>query len=253
MSNIKVTIDGKALQAELSNLGKELHDDILESVGGLAQAAHGKIVEMANAELKSSRKKYLDNLDEPTQISEGVWLIALNPGALFLEEGLPEDFDMKPGLLKKGKTSKKGYRYRVVPFDYGKPPSQNTGATQMMVDKIRSNLRKEGVPFKKIERDSTGSPRVGKLHTFNWNSPIPGKGNTPQLHGVTIYQTKMKGGQIKRDVVTFRTVTDGPAGAEKWFHPGIEAKKFLDRAADFVDRTWEEKILPDILKRYEGK
>lgn len=248
--SLKIKIDTAGLAAQFKEFALEVEQDIKKGVANLATITHAKVAEMASEELRSTRQPFLDNLGFE-EIADGVWVVSVDEKAMFIEEGLNQGFDMKPGLLKNGKTSKKGYKYRVVPFEHSKAPSQLTESAQAIVSQIRSNLKKEKVPFKKIEKNPDGSPRLGKLHTLNWKSSIPGKGNTPVLKGVNIYQTLTKTGNVRRDILTFRTVTGDPIQADKWKHPGLTGKKFLDRAFTWALKEWEERILPEIMNKWK--
>lgn len=237
-----------ALTKEFKEFAKELESDINQAMGELAAITNAKVLEMAQKELKTSRKKYTDALGFE-EVAPGIWVVSLDEKAFFIEEGLPDNFDMKPGLLKKGETSKDGTRYRVVPFDHTAPPSTMSITAQQIVQGIKTNLKKANIPFKKIEYNENGSPKTGKLHTLNFGGAIPGRGNTPALQGINIYQQVTKTGQVKRSITTFRTVTDKQT--DKWINPGIQAKQFLDKAFDFALKSWEEQILPEILRKYE--
>jgi hypothetical protein len=253
MSNLKIKIDTASIVAQFKELALEVEQDIHKGVANLAAITHAKVAEMASEQLKSSKKTFTDNLGFE-EISPGIWVVSIDEDALWIEEGIEANKDMKPGLLKNAtKTSKDGFKYRSIKFEHSKAPSQMTGNAQMIVSQIKSNLKKEGISFKKIEKHPNGSPKVGKLHTFDWKGSVPGKGNTPQLKGVSIYQTLTKSGNVRRDILTFRTVSGGPASAGKWIHPGVEAKKFLDQAAEWGIKIWEDQILPEILSKYGGK
>ena len=207
-------------------------------------------------------------MSPPEQLDEYLWVITLNEKAEWIEEGRPEPYDMKPGLLKDGKTTKDGKnKYRVVPMNQGKTPSQmspNTaGYEQNMVNKVKSELKARGIPYKKLEMESavgrkTGNiidkPKIGRLHRFDIDSYTPGKGNTPQLHGLHVHQTaspKVGGGTI-RTMTTFRTVTDKDNQKDKWIHPSVEGKKFFEEAQKWAQQEWESKWLPQILEKYRG-
>lgn len=234
----------------------EVEQDLQKAVANLAAITDAKVKEMANQELKSSRKPYMDSLGFE-EIAPGIWVISVDESGLFVEEGIEANKDMKPALLAKDfKTSATGSRYKAIPFDYGKAPSQMTPQTQQIVAHLKESLKKEKVPFKKIEKNSDGSPKVGKLHEFNFGNPGgkmggPGKGNTPALKGLSIYQSITKTGNVRRDILTFRTVSSSPASAGKWHHPGLEAKKFLDRALDWAMKEWEDKILPEVIEKWK--
>lgn len=248
---LKFKVDAAKIAEQFKELAVEVEQDLRKAVGQLAAMTHAKVVERANNELKSTRKKFMDSLGFE-EISPGVWVISIDEKGMFIEEGIETNHDMKPDLLKNGaKTSKSGNRYKVIPFDYGKPPSQMTGSTQQLVSQIKRSLKQEQVPFKKIERNSDGSPKVGKLHEFNFGGGKPGKGNTPALKGLSIYQSMTKSGNVKRDILTFRTVSSGPASAGKWMHPGLKAKKYLDWALEQATKEWETEILPAVLEKYK--
>lgn len=52
--------------------------------------------------------------------------------------------------------------------------------------------------------------------------------------------------------MTFRTVSDGPGSEGKWVNEkGIRPRKFLDRAQEWAENTWEKEILPSILDKYK--
>lgn len=258
MSDIKVTLDISDLSQYLENFAKEISKDVEKGVEALAKSAHAHIVEEAQNGLHSFREKYLESLSPPEQIDKYLWVITLNDKASWIEEGMPEPFDMKPGLLKNGKTSKDGTRYRVVPMNQAKTPTQmspkTSGYEQSMVDKVKAELKKRNISYKKLEIDpKTGSPRIGKLHSLSIDSYIPGKGNTPQLRGLNIYQTKQQDGSVKRSITTFRTVTDSPDQTNKWIHPSVEAKDFFIKTKTWAEQEWENKWLPTILEKYKGK
>ncbi len=260
MADIKVSLDLSPLSKYLENFAKDVVKDVKMSIKALAENRYNHIKEEAQNKLHSSRKMYLENLSPPEQMDDFLWVITLKSKAEWIEQGRPEPYDMKPGLLEDGKTSKDGHRYRVVPMNQAKMPSEispaSAGYEQNMINKVKSELKKKGIPYKKLELDKNGSPRIGKLHELNLageNPFIPGKGNTPQLQGVNIYQTKQKDGSVKRSITTFRTVTDKESQKDKWIHPAIEGKEFFKEAAEWAEKEWSSKILPAIIEKYEGK
>lgn len=263
MSEIKIDLDITALSKQLEKFAQEVVKDIQKGVQALAIDAHSHIKEKAQTNLKSFREQYLENLSPPEQINDFLWVITLNQAAEWIEEGRSEAYDMKPGLLntvrpgkQPVKTDSKGRKYRIVPMDQAKASTQmssgNAGYEQNMVNKVKSELKKRGIPYKKLEVDPvTGSPRLGKLHSIDIDSYTPGKGNTPQLHGLSIYQKKQKDGSVKRSITTFRTVHEDQDG--KWIHPPVEAKNFFQEAKTWVENEFEKKILPSIVDKYSGR
>lgn len=249
--SLKLNIDVSEIAKAFKEISLEVEQDLQKAVGNLAAMTHAKVAELASQELHSSLKTLQKSLGFE-EISPGVWVVSIDEKALWIEEGIEPNTDMKPGLLKNAKTSKDGHRYKVIPFDHGKAPSQMNPVAQQLVSEIRRGLEKANIPFKKIEKDANGSPKMGKLHTLDLGGPIPGKGNTPALQGLNIYQSKGKNGNIRRDILTFRTVTDGPGSAGKWIHPGFQGKEFLDRAFSWAEEKWNNEILPDVLKKWES-
>lgn len=251
--SLKINIDVAEIAKQFKELALEVEQDLSKAVGDLAAMTHAKVAEMASQELKSTLKKLQDNLGFE-EISPGIWVVSIDEGALFIEEGIEANKDMKPDLLAGAtKTSKSGYKYRSIPFDHGKSPSQMTPYAQSLVSRIKQTLRAEKIPFKKIEKNGDGSPRVGKLHAFNIDSEKPTKNAShPALKGVTIYQSVTPTGNVRRDILTFRTVSESPAQANKWIHPGMAPKHFLDRASEWAIKEWETNVLPQVLEKWKG-
>lgn len=245
--SLKIKIDVQYLAKQCKEFAMEAESDMRKGVANLSALAHAKIRELASEKLHSTRNTFLDNLSQVEEVVPGVFVITLNEAALFIEEGM-ERHDMKPDLLKNAMVGKNG-RYKIIPFKHSKLPQDTTGKEQNIVQQIKSKLKKEKVPFRKIEYDSKGDPRLGKLHTFSWGGEKPGKGNTGVLERVNVYQTKGPTGNVRRDIFTFRTVTDKQT--DKWVHPGVKAAKILDEAGDWAEKTWENEILPEILNKYK--
>lgn len=259
--SLKITIKADEIAKQFKEFAAEVKSDIQDSIAKLASDTEAYVIDLAQTELKSSRDTFLDNL-RYDEIAPGVHVISVLDKAIWIEEGLPQNFDMKPGMLNspKAKTSKgengsPASKYLIVPFKHTKGPSNSTPAAQDIIKRIRKNLAKEGLKTHKIEYNSDGSPRIGRLHSFSWGGNVPGRGNTGDLQRVSIYQTPdptRKSG-VRRDIFTFRTVSSNPSSANKWIHPGAEGKKFLDRAADWAMSEWENEILPQIMKKWEMK
>jgi hypothetical protein len=249
MADLKIQIDTAKLAEKFKEFLYEIEQDIRKAVGDLAAVTHAKVAELAQNELKTTRKIYMDNLGYE-EVAPGVWIVYLDEKALWIEDGIPDDTDMKPGLLKNAKSGKNGTQYKVIPFRYDKPNSQNAPYTQTVVNQIKSKLKQEKISFKKIELDEHGSPKLGKLHEFDFGGDKPGKGNTSVMKGLSIYQNMGKNGKVRRDILTFRTVSSGPASAGKWIHPGLPAKMYMDKATDWALSEWENKILPEILNKW---
>jgi len=257
MSSLKLKIDVAALAAEFKELALEAERELTQAVAGLAAVTHARVQVEAASKLKSSLQKFKDNLGFE-EIQPGIWVISIDEPALWIEEGIEPGKDMKPDLLKDAKAGANGKRSRVIPFDHNVIPTQRNENANRIVQELRSALRDVNkkraagglnpVSMTKIEKNSDGSPRVGKLHEFDLPSEKPTQNaKHPALKGVTIYQSKdAKTGNIRRDVMTFRTVSDSSDPAS-WIHPGYKAQKFLDDAFTWAMNEFESKILPETL------
>ncbi|CAK0741379.1 Phage protein [Azospirillaceae bacterium] len=251
---LKIKIDTKDLAAQCKEFAKEAERDIRKGVSTLARATHAHVKEEAQEKLHSSRRQFDENL-RYEEVAEGIHVISVLEEGLFVEEGIKPGSDMKSDtwLLKYAKTNKKGEKYNVIPFEWSKAPSEMTQRSRELVEELKDNLKKQRVPFKAIERNARGSPRIGLLHEFNFGGEKPGKGSTPVFDRVRISQQQEKNDEgktfTKRTITTFRTVKKNQEG--KWLHPGLEAKKFLDEAEKWAIREWEEIILPEIFRKWK--
>jgi hypothetical protein len=251
MSDLKFFINAEELASIFGEAKKEAEQAITDGVAKLAAMTHAKVLQLANEDLHSTRKLYTDNLDFK-QISDGVWVVTLDEPAMFIEEGRQSGSMVDDLLKNNSKVSKDGNRYKVIPFEHSKPQSQQTKFSQDLTSQIKRQLKSQNIPFKKLEYNADGSPRIGKLHTMDLPSAHPTeKASHPALHGLTIYQTKTASGNVRRDIMTFRVVSDKSKRENKWVHPGLEAKHYFEKAWEDCQRTWEDEILPEILKQYE--
>jgi hypothetical protein len=205
-----------------------------EAAQKLTAETHAHIVEQVQNRLRSTREKYLENLSF-NQVDSNTWIIELQRGAFFIEEGLPPNFDMIDALLDdspkpagknspphkgpKGhtKTAKDGSRYRVIPFEHNKAQTRQTPAQKSLTDTIKSELKKRGMPgIGTIQNGADGKPKLGLVGSFDiMKRPIksvdgPGQGKgpigkvkqgptgIPLLQGVRIYQRQMTDKQGKQ-------------------------------------------------------
>lgn len=271
--SLKINIDVVSLAAQFKELALEAQQELTRAVAGLATMTHARVAEQAADKLKTSLQTFQENLGFE-EISPGIWVVSIDQPALWIEEGIEAGHDMKPDLLKNAKANAQGLRHKVIPFEPGAasglPPKGSIGpqkrfastATQIIqelktglrsVNKLRKANGLAPVNMTTIEKNKDGSPRVGKLHEFDLPSDKPtANAKHPALKGLTIYQSKdEKTGNIRRDVLTFRTVSDN-SPSDSWIHPGYKGQKFLDEAANWALNEWENKILPDLLTGLKG-
>lgn len=265
-------------------LRPEAEKAMAEAARRLTAETHAHIVEQVQQRLHSTREKYLQHLSF-SQVSADTWVVELEPGAFFIEDGLEPGREMiddllndapKPGTkpdphrpqVKKGmtKTAKDGSRYRVIPFDHSKGPTRQTAPAQDLTDTIKKVM---GNNFSKLEMGSDGKPKKGFIKGFDiMKTPVktaegPGQGKgpigkvkqgptgIPLLQGIRVYQHPVKDKQgnvsTKKFIMTFRVVSSKMRGSGRWVHPGIEAKHFFDDAFEWAVSQWEDKIKNEVL------
>jgi hypothetical protein len=253
---------GDSFAQVFKEMAKELEDDLNKAVYSLAVQTKAQMNDKAGSELSDSVKRKFSAALKYTEPAPNVHVISLDEEAMWIEEGIKPNTDMKPGLLKNAKhTSKDGHKYTAIPFDKGKGPTYSTPTEQEFTRQVRSFLKSKNIMYSpgehaptqtsRFERNADGSPRVGKIHAFDIKSRIPGKGNTPALFGLSIYQTVTKTGNVKRDILTFRTVSGGPASAGKWFHPGYKGHEYFEEAYKWASDKWEKEILPALVEKWK--
>lgn len=241
-----------------------------DALRDLSAQTHSHIVEQVQNKLHSSREKYLDSL-HISQIDEDTWLINLDASAMWIEEGIEPGKEMIDDLLKspKAKRAKDGSKYAVIPFEHNKKPTASTSAQKSLTDTIKEEFKRRKIPYGKVEVDGQGNPKKGLLHQFDiTTSPIktanvPGQGKgpigsvmqgptgIPFLKGIRVYQKDFKdaSGKTKtqKTIMTFRVVSSKHKGTGRWTHPGLDAKKFLDEAAEWAMKQFEDKIKDKLL------
>ena len=260
--DLKFEIDAESIAKQFGDLSKQLESDLNKGVQSLAKMTNTKTQELVKDKFSGNSLEdiYIKNLSYE-QIDETMSIVTLNKDALFIEEGRKAGFQDELLFGKSSKVSKKGKRYAVIPFkhsestggvDTTQTPVRQTTKSRELANEIKQALSDKGVDWKKIEYNPDGSPRTGRLHTFNLDSArLKSHHKTPAKAGVSVYQTKTPEGKVRRDVMTFRIIHEDHKDQGLWNHPGMKAEKFMDRALEWAERYWETDILPQILKKYE--
>ena len=251
--NLVYTIDIKALTEALKQNTDDLKKELHAGVELLASATHAKTLEMATEHLGSLQKKYKQGVSF-AQVEDGMWVVSLDESIMWIEEGF-QAWSMydKIATSKKAKTAKEGHKYLTIPFEHSKAPSEQSMKAEALTDQIRSFLKQKKIPYKKIEYNQDGSPKMGLIHRFDIKSAQPTKKSKDEaLKGVAIYQ-RMQGGKVKRDIMTFRVVSEKNKGDGRWEYPAREGAKILDKVYDWCINEWETKIMPSIMSQYGSK
>lgn len=254
MSNPKyrIEIDAKALAEDFGEIARDVEQAVEDAVKLASAMTYAKANELAAQKLNSRRKQFTDALSYE-EIAPGIWVVSLDESALWIEDGM-DPHSMVDDLLRKNpKVAKDGTRYKVIPFDHGKAPSLQTSKAKEITDQVKRELKSLKVPFKKVELNPDGSPKLGTVFKKNIPSARPtAKAKYPSLHGLTIIQSQV-GEKVKRDVMTFRVVTDKHKQEGLWFHPGIGGVKIIDEVFNWVSNEFDNKILPEVLARFRDQ
>lgn len=255
MSNLKFNIDVDRLSKQFDNLKEEVKADLTKGVENLANMTHAKTLELATEELTSLSKMYKDNV-EFSNPAPNFWVVTLKEPAMWIEEGRKSGFMEELLNGKSGRTGKNG-KYAIIPFQHNKNPTEQSAKAYDLAKEIQYELKKKGVNWKKLELDSEGSPRLGRLHTFQFENTqaLAQKDihKNPLTKGVSVYQTKQKDGSVRRDIMTFRVISEKHRNEGLWVHPGRKGNKIMDKAFEWAIHTWEKDILPAIFEKYNGK
>lgn len=290
---IKFTIDSKSILDACKESQEEAKKQLIKSVGDLAKATQGHILELSKAELSPSlqlifRGKENEHNIRMDTLSPGNYVITLSGSAYWIEEGIPPNTDMKTDRWlfssKKTKTSKDGFRYLVIPFEHSKAPSTQTGYEKNLTDRIKFELKAQNkvrkrqglpsIPWGGIETDKDGKPKEGLIHEFDFKGgKAKSSWTSDPLSKLRVYQaiekdaqgraklTKSGKAKVSRSFMTFRTASENPnpnpktgvAPKDKFIHPGFTAKKFMDKSAEWAEQEFYNRILPDIFSKFGDK
>jgi hypothetical protein len=244
-------IDASKLAADFGELAQEVEGALTDAVKLASSMAYAKATELASEKLHSTRKIFQDSLHYE-EISPGIWSVSLDEKALWVEDGMSPHSMVDDLLRHNPKISKKGVRYKAIPFEHSKPTSQQSSKAQEITAMVKTELRRRKEPLKKLALDQNGMPKLGRVFHENIMSRRPSKmASHPALHGLSIYQTKNKTtGKVSRDILTFRVVSDKSKDLGKFFYPGSSGAKILDETFDWISQTFDSTILPEVLSKF---
>jgi hypothetical protein len=256
MSDFRITINADALAKQLNQKKEDILKQLRQATQSLAAAAHVKVLELAGEKLKTLQIKYKDAVGFE-QVDDNLWVITLKEEAMFIEKGHGA-WSMYDALAKskKAKTSKDGNRYLTIPFEHSKRPAEQTIRAKQVTDKIRAFLKTEKIPYKKIEHNPDGSPKLGLIHKFDvmrhpkllMKHPSD-KAKSPLLQGLAIYQRKdEKSGKVKRDVMTFRVVSEKTKNDGRWEYQPREAANIFKETHEWALGLWERELVPALIE-----
>jgi hypothetical protein len=264
-----VNLDASGL-LDLLQIPKVVRDQVNQAGNALTAQTRDHMKRLAHDRLKTRRAMFVDGLSV-FQESNDTWIINLDASVRWINDGM-EPHNMLDDLLHspKAKRSKDGSIYLIVPFSHKKGPTESTRAQANLTDTIKSEFKKFGVPYGKIEKGPDGKPLLGLLHKMDITSlPLksfdgPGQGDgpissviqgptgIPYLKGIQVYQRKVtdKNGHesVRREIMTFRVASDKQRSqAGRWDHPGLGPTHIMEDAGKWAAETWEKKIAPQLL------
>lgn len=246
----------RGLGKDINKLTEDIAKEAKQQVQVLAAQAHSMIVQKAQTRLRSTRTQYIDALSiEKISSSEDneIWAVTLNKSAGWIEDG-QKAHNMIDALVNgpKAKVSKEGHKYNVIPFKQNKPSSEMSLAQNKLANYVKQQLKDRGLD-KTITQN--GKPILGRAATVNLGSgPVTPKPQwrSPLLSGITVYQREEKTAngksRIKRDVMTFRVVSEKQKGSGLWDHPGRAAANFFEETSKELDVIWEQMVKDIVAK-----
>ena len=258
MPDFKIEVDGESISKQFGDLKLEVEASIKTAMGALAAQTHEKALDFAKEKLKSTYGIYAEAL-KFEQLSENMWVVELNmEKAGWLEDGRKSGWMEELLKGKSSRTGKNGQRYAIIPFEHSKIPSKQAPSAQRFTQEIRKFLKEKEINYKKIEYNNDGSPKMGLLHSFKDGI---GKELYPShmakhdvFKGLSIYQSKdKKTGKMRRDVMTFRVISESQRGSGMWNHPGRSGEFIIDKAYEWALKELENVVMPQIIDSFTNR
>lgn len=251
---VDVQIEG-SLEQDIDKVKNSIRDDLRLIVKSMGSSTLKKAEDLAQQHLPPKLANMYKTALRIEQISEDVVIIELDQKALWIEKGRKAGF--MEDLLKSGaKTAKDGSKYRVIPIGNSKGSFQTSSVGENLVPEIKSFLQKKGVRTGKndLELDGKGSPRVGKINTFDIKDLRDKKQISDNISRISVFQNKNpKTGKVEKNITAFRVISDKHKGTGKWVHPGTPPAEILQKALQWSEQLWQTELFPAIKTKYEGK
>ena len=226
----------------------------------VAASARAHWIQMAQSELRSSARAYVDAIQEVQADETLVRSIALASAWLpsAVEAGVDE-WDLRDTLLTspKAKTGSDGGKYMRVPFRHATPGSLEHVGRPMGSSYGPPGMASRGL-FGELSADHArefGEAVYGEAKKLRGKQRLGvGTAGAPKLaphHATDIYAGMQRRSATKVNArtgrasahtqyMTFRTIsTKNPQG---WMHPGIEPRKFTERVGEHVREVFGEML-----------
>lgn len=250
---VDVQIEGD-LKQDIEKIKNNIGEDVKLAIKTLGSSTLKKAEELAEQHLSSKLASMYKTALKIEQVSEDMVVIELDQKAFWIEKGRKSGF--MEDLLKNGKRAKDGSRYRVIPLEESKGSIQAPPAGENLVPQIKSFLQQKGVRTGKnnLELDNKGSPRIGKIHSFDIKDLRDKKQISDNISRVSVFQgTNPKTGKVEKSITAFRVISDKHKDAGKWIHPGTPPANILEKAFKWSEQLWQNELFPAIKAKYEAK
>ena len=244
---ISVTVKMQQMQLEIEKLTADVIGQLKEILPRLGKSIYWKAVQLAGERLHSTRDEYIGALHEENP-SEDVYVVYLDPAADHLEDGYAP-FPMLPKLFMgaKGKISKDGHRYVVIPMRQ-RTSAINPSSTKHMdlAERLKAEVRTRQFKTTKAGVD----PKSGKYRTTE--RMVSGPDTPKNLKGLTRvreYANKEaadKGQIMSSSYFTFRVASEKQDPSKRWKHPGFAGARIFPDLEKFADFELEQ-ILNDLM------
>mgnify|MGYP003108822861 CR=1 FL=1 len=250
------------LQKAKEKVKKQIENDTKLMAKALGDGAIKHAENLANQLPNSLGNIYKESL-YIEQESENIITVGIREEALWIEEGRKGGFMSE--LLKDGKVSKDGSRYRVIPMEKKtsiKSANASSSSGTDLIDDLKGFFRSQGIRYSKdraLSMDENGSPRIGRIHSFSIKDLRDSRNKSAQslsknLQGVSVFQNKNSNtGKVERSIMTFRVISDKSKSKGKWNHPGRSPERIIDETFKWVQDTYQRDLLPALRKKYGSK
>jgi hypothetical protein len=278
MAKLEISVDAQKLADLLNKTVNDILPGLRTKVQQLSVATHAFIVHQAQEKLSGNLLEQFLGPDNKnvrwTQVGDSMWVVEIDQSVAWIEEGRTEPQFMDWLLTKnpKAKVSKKGTLYARIPISNGKLNSTATPRNPALAAIIKSALKENKIPLKKIEKNPDGTPKLGVLHRISPQMPgpqsqfptlyseprsqamaeltgLPAHGGISLLQDTLIVQRKNQKGKVVREAITFRTITEAHKKEGRWFappRPGLhsikEAHDWASQQVETIIRTMQDEI-----------
>lgn len=257
--NIDIKIEGD-LKQDAERIKKNIENDLKQAVKALGSSGFKHAEDLAQSKLSGKLSDiYKSNL-KIEQPSDNIVIIELKEEAFWIEQGRKSGFMEELLKSKSGspvKTSKDGHKYRVIPIENASGGKKVQSAGEDLVGDLKNFLKSQGVRTSKtkgLELDESGSPRIGRMHSFDIKKIRDKKQLSNDIKAVSVFQNKNPGtGKVERNVVAFRVISEKHRESGKWNHPGTPPARILEETFKWIEQQWQTQIFPAIKAKYESK